>query len=385
MSKVLLVDTNISSSPIYNFLLKAGFDVTVIGGNPEDFLAKTAAQYIEADYSDPEVLASVVARHGFDFVVPGCNDRSYLACAQLNVDQRFPGLDTLASAETINNKKLFRAFASANGLPVPKVYDPSACPTDRALIVKPVDAFSGRGVTILRAPDEQFLAKAQLFANSMSRSASFIIEDYVEGQLYSHSCFVHEGRVQQEFIVEEHGTANPFVVDTSRVVPDFPPRILQALRECIERMAQALGMVDGLIHTQFILRGNEFWLIEITRRCPGDLYSQLIELSVGVPYAELYARPFVGLPYPVVEQEQVHTWIMRHTMSLPTAGNLGSIHFNRPIMLERVYPMCLAGDVIHEAPFGRIAVIFIRSGLKADIDDIYRATLTRDLYSINFG
>lgn len=320
MSKVLLVDTNISSSPIYSFLLKAGFDVTVIGGNPDDFLAKTAAQYIEADYSDPEILASVVVRYGFDFVVPGCNDRSYLACAQLNVDGHFPGLDTLASAETINNKKLFRAFASANGLPVPKVYDPSVCPTDRALIVKPVDAFSGRGVTILRAPDEQSLTEAQLFANSMSRSATFIIEDYVEGQLYSHSCFVHEGRVQQEFVVEEHGTANPFVVDTSRVVPDFPPRILQPLRECIERMAQALGMVDGLIHTQFILRGNEFWLIEITRRCPGDLYSQLIELSVGVPYAELYARPFVGLPYPGIDRVPAANWIMRHTMSLPKSG-----------------------------------------------------------------
>lgn len=382
MSKVLLVDTNISSSPIYNFLFEAGFDVTVIGGNPEDFLAKTAAQYIEADYSDPEVLASVVARHGFDFVVPGCNDRSYLACAQLNVDQRFPGLDTLASAETINNKKLFRAFASANGLPVPKVYDLSACPTDRALIVKPVDAFSGRGVTILRAPDEQSLAKAQLFANSMSRSASFIIEDYVEGQLYSHSCFVHEGRVQQEFIVEEHGTANPFVVDTSRVVPDFPPRILQALRKCIERMVQALGMVDGLIHTQFMLQGNEFWLIEITRRCPGDLYSQLIELSVGVPYAELYARPFVGLPYPAIARVQATNWIMRHTMSLPKPGVLGSIHFNCPILLERMHPMCVAGETLRESPFGRIALIFVRATSSDELDRLFARALKRTLYSV---
>jgi hypothetical protein len=382
MNKVLLVDTNISSFPIYNFLVEAGYDVTVIGGNPQDFLAKTAAQYIEADYSEPETLASVVDRHGFDFIVPGCNDRSYLACALLNVDGRFPGLDTLASAETINNKQLFRDFSLANGLPVPRVYAPEAYPINQSLIVKPVDAFSGRGVTILHTPDPKSVAQAQIYANNMSRSGLCIIEDYVEGQLYSHSCFLQEGNLLVEFIVEEHGTANPFVVDTSRVVHDFPPQILKALHTCIERMAQVLGMGDGLIHTQFILQGNEFWLIEITRRCPGDLYSQLIELSTGVPYAGLYARPFVGLPYLVVEKVPATSWIMRHTMSLPESGILGALHFNCPIMLERMYPLCVAGDALRASPFGRIALLFIRASSLTELESVFALTLKRELYSV---
>lgn len=382
MSKVLLVDTNISSSPIYHFLVAAGHEVTVIGGNPQDFLAKTVTQYIEADYSDPEILAAVVAREDFDFIVPGCNDRSYLACAQLNMDGRFPGLDTLSSTETINNKQLFRDFALKNDLPVPKVYAPGACPTNQSLIIKPVDAFSGRGVTILHNPDPDSLVQARAFAHAMSRSATCIIEDYVEGQLYSHSCFLKDGTVLLDFIVEEHGTANPFVVDTSRVVFDFPVNVLEALRNCTERMAQALEMGDGLVHTQFILQGSEFWLIEVTRRCPGDLYSQLIELTTGVPYAELYASSFVGLPYSKVQKMQKPRWIMRHTMSLPEAGVLGSIRFNCPVMLERMYPMCLAGDALRESPFGRIALLFIRASSLAELNDVFARTLNRELYSV---
>lgn len=382
MSKVLLVDTNISSSPIYHFLIDAGHDVAVIGSNPQDFLAKTVTQYIKADYSDPEILAAVVAREDFDFIVPGCNDRSYLACAQLNMDGRFPGLDTLASTETINNKQLFREFALKNDLPVPKVYASDACPANRSLIVKPVDAFSGRGVTILHNPDPDSLAQAQAFARGMSRSATCIIEDYVEGQLYSHSCFLKDGTVLLDFIVEEHGTANPFVVDTSRVVFDFPVDVLEALRSCTERMAQALEMGDGLVHTQFIQQGSEFWLIEVTRRCPGDLYSQLIELTTGVPYAELYASSFVGLPYSKVQKVQEPRWIMRHTMSLPEAGVMGCIHFNCPAILERMYPMCLVGDALRESPFGRIALLFIRASSLAELDDVFARTLNRELYSV---
>ena len=382
MSKVLLVDTNISSSPIYDFLVKEKHDVTVIGANPHDFLAKTATQYIEADYSDRQTLTSVVRRLGYDFVVPGCNDRSYLACAELNIDGFFPGIDPLATAEIINNKQLFREFALSNGLPVPKVYAPEACPVNQPVIVKPVDAFSGRGVTIIYSPDNNTLAEARVYAESMSRSGACIIEDYVEGQLYSHSCFLQDKLIGLEFIVEEHGTANHFVVDTSRVVNNFPEHILTSLRENIEKMAHILEMGDGLIHTQFILNEDKFWLIEITRRCPGDLYSRLIELSTGIPYAELYTRPFVGMGYPIFQQKSTVDFIMRHTMSFSKPGVIGGIGFKCPVMLERMYPMCVAGDTLRESPFGRASLLFIRASSSTDLDDIFARTLKRDLYFI---
>ena len=57
--------------------------------------------------------------------------------------------------------------------------------------------------------------------------------------------------------------------------------------------------MDGLIHTQFISDNNTFSLIEVTRRCPGDLYSKLIQMSTGINYSELYSMPFMGLELPI--------------------------------------------------------------------------------------
>ena len=382
MSKVLLVDTNISSSPIYKFLLREGHQVAVMGGNPRDYLARSAPWYIEGDYSNPDLLAATVKKHDFAYVVPGCNDRSYFACAELNSLGKFPGIDSLAVTETLNNKQLFRAFAEANGLPVPKVYELDSCPLDSALIVKPVDAFSGRGVTILERPEKNGLLDAMAFARAESRSSNCIIEDYVTGQLYSHTCFIRNERVVIDFVVEEHGTANPFVVDTSRVIFDFPDEILEKLRIHVEKMSDALALVDGLIHTQFILRGADIWFIEVTRRCPGDLYSQLIELSTGVAYAELYSRPFVKRSFPQSIASQSHNFIMRHTMSLSAESHLEHLQFTKPVRIERMYPMALIGDRIRESPFSRIALLFISAENQDELDELFKCTLQRELYSI---
>lgn len=382
MSKVLLVDTNISSSPIHKFLLREGHQVAVVGGNPKDYLARSTSWYIEGDYSDPNFLAAVVKEYGFEYVVPGCNDRSYFACAQLNSTGQFAGLDSLSVTETINNKQLFRAFAEANGLPVPKVHDPDSCPLDRPLIVKPVDAFSGRGVSILPEPTIKGLSDAMVFARTVSRSSTCIIEDYVSGQLYSHTCFIRDRCVLFEVIVEEHGTANPFVVDTSRVVFDFPVATLQKLRFHVENMARALNLVDGLIHTQFMLHETNIWFIEVTRRCPGDLYSQLIEMSTGVPYAELYARPFLNLPFPQSIESHAPNLIMRHTMSLSAESNLEHIHFLTPVLLERMYPMASIGDTVRESPFSRMALIFIKASSQDELNELFKRTLLRELYSV---
>lgn len=383
MQKVLLVDTNFSSAPIYNYLIKAGFDVSVIGGNPNDFLAKCVKNYINFNYSDVDGTKKIIDKLNIDYIVPGCNDLSYKVCAELNSSGRFCGLDSVEATEIINNKLAFRTFASQIGLPVPQMITTENTSKIWPLIVKPVDAYSGRGLTVVQKSERHKMKQAIGRAKEFSRSQTFIIEEYVQGQLYSHSAFIKDGRIVADFIVEEHGTANPFVVDTSRVIYNFPDKMLNSIRDCITLMSQKLELVDGLIHTQFIKKGSSFWLIEITRRCPGDLYSQLIELSTGFKYAETYARPFVKHNYSFKKNILKKFWIMRHTISQPVEGVLGSIKFNVPITMEKMIPISLAGDLIKISPFGRIALIFLKSITEKELLDLYQKTLKRKLYTIN--
>jgi glutathione synthase/RimK-type ligase-like ATP-grasp enzyme len=382
MSKVLLVDTNFSSGPIYQYLIQAGHLVYVIGGNPKDFLAKCVDNYANFDYTDLDKTREFIADKQIDFIIPGCNDRSYFVCAELNRDGRYPGIDTIKATETINNKEHFRSFATKHGLPVPKVFAEAEIGTRWPVIVKPVDAYSGRGVSIIQEKQKEELLAAIKLAREFSPTQTCVVEEYVEGQLYSHTAFISQGEVVVDYIVEEHGTANRFVVDTSRVIYDFPNTISSRLRENIQILARALQLKDGLVHTQFIIKDNDYWIIEITRRCPGDLYSELIELSTGLNYAENYTRPFLNAPFHF-EFENEQKWIMRHTISQPIQHIFGSIQFHAPIKIEKLVPISLAGDVLKPSPYGRIAILFAKTNNKAELTDLFTKTLNRELYAIS--
>lgn len=383
MKKVLLVDTSFSSAPIHDCLVQEGFEVFVCGGNPADFLARVSANYINMDYSNVAETRALVDSLGIDYVVPGCNDRSYQVCAALNSAGRFPGLDGCGVTETISNKRQFREFAARTGLPVPCVISCGQVGDAWPVIVKPVDAYSGRGVSIVSQAERGILPAAIQQAEAYSRSRTCIIEEYVEGQLYSHSAFISNGVIQIDFVVEEHGTANPFVVDTSRVIYDFPDDMLARIRENVSAMVTQLGLVDGLLHTQFVRNGDAYWLIEVTRRCPGDLYSQLIESSTGFCYAEAYIKPFTGQAPVLGDQELAQHFVMRHTVSQSTEIVLGALHFNMPVQIEKLVPLSLAGDTIKASPFGRIALLFARSRSEEEFSELFEATLGRALYSIH--
>jgi predicted ATP-grasp superfamily ATP-dependent carboligase len=383
MNRVLLIDTNLSSAPIYDYLISKGYEVYVVGGNPSDYLAKKAKNYKNVDYSQIHLIRELIADLHINFIVPGCNDLSYLISAQLNESIGFFGIESLRNTQIINNKEEFREFANEIGLPVPKTFTRESVGNDWPLIVKPVDAFSGRGVTVVHESERNNLDEYINHAKSFSKLEKYIIEEYVEGQLYSHSAFIAQGKITTDFIVEEHGTANPFVVDTSKVDYKFSQEMLTQIRHSIEAMAAKLALVDGLIHTQFIKKGHEYWLIEVTRRCPGDLYSQLIEFSTSFNYVESYVLPFINRISPSTNYQNKKSLVIRHTISQPVDGFFGSIQFNRAVIIEKLFPISLAGDYVKASPFGRIGILFIKENSQESFDDCYSNTLKRTLYQIH--
>jgi len=381
MAKVLLVDTNFSSGPIYGALIDMGHEVHVVGNNPDDYLAKVSPNYWNLNYADTDALAELVRENDFEYLVPGCTDRSYASCVAVS-GGRFPGIDNVDAYEAIFNKSTFRTLADKLNLPVPQKLAPDLHPLRWPVIVKPVDAFSGKGITVLHEIDAPALEEAVDKARNASLTGEYLIEEFVEGQLHSHTAFLKDGRVIQDFMVQEDSTVNPFVVDTSRVLSNVSSKLRERLRNCVEHIARELSLNDGLLHTQFMSNDDDLWLIEITRRCPGDLYSQLIELTTGYPYVRSYILPFLGEQAPDLDCTLRGEPIMRHTVTLHAAQSLAYLHFKLAIQIERWTPLSLVGDQLKPSPFSRVGILFCRATDQQDLDLIYQKTLQRNLYEI---
>lgn len=380
MAAAILLDTNAASVPIYRYLVDSGHDVTVVGNKPDNALAMSADKYVKLDYSDVEAVTALVERLGADFLIPGCNDLSYETCAAISAKRPFPGIDPVETVRVLGNKQDFRRYAEAAAIPAPRRIAEADALAAGPVIVKPAEAFSGRGVTALPAPSAGDLAAAIEHAKAFSRNGACLIEELVQGQLYSHSAFLGPDGIRTDFFVEEHGSVNPFAVDTSYVVPAFEPTLANKVRAAIEKIAQDLQLTSGLIHTQFIADGERFWIIEITRRCPGDLYSQLIASSTGFNYAENYARPFLGEGFD--GHAQSYRPILRHTISLREPQVFEGLRFHRPINIEMFVSLALAGERIAASPFGRIGILFARAEDAGALDRLMRATVNGELYSV---
>jgi biotin carboxylase len=381
MIRTLLVDTNRAAYPIYQALCDLGHEVWVVGGRPTEPLAKLSPNYVQLDYSDANKLATLVAEKKFDYLVPGCTDLSYEVCAAIN-NGRFPGIEPLEVNDAINIKSEFRKVAAQASLPVPRVLSKAEACDWKSIIVKPVDSFSGKGITVLHKPDPTRLDAALEEAGRTSKSGNALIEEFVEGQLYSHSSFIRNGEVVADFIVQEDCITNSFAVDTSRVVETFSLEMLSSLRDDVHRFSALMKLKDGLVHIQFIAKDNRYWIIEMNRRCPGDIYSLLVEFSTGYPYAASYVAPFIGQNIWATPPDAVRQRIIRHTASSKDGESFWGFSFSEPVNIRLFVPMVTSGEQLGIGPSGRAGILFLRASSAAEEEMLYKKLLAGELYSL---
>ena len=362
--KVLLLDTNLSSLPIYQYLINLGHEVFVVGVNNTDTLADSSLNYIQLDYSNIEKISEYMNNNKIDVAFPGCNDVSYKIASILNEKSgNLFNISPLSINEIINDKYKFKVFALDNKLKVPMLYSKNDIVemSGKKIIVKPTDAYSGKGVTVLYDFSTSELIDAIQFAELNSISKNCIIEEFVSGELYSHSAFIKDGEYYEDFIVQEYCTINPYSVDTSWVIDKGKFLILNDIREEVKKIFTQLNLCDGLIHTQFIVDGDKFWILEVTRRCPGDLYSKLIQYSTGFDYAKYYVD-FIFKTIPSFHNNYQRQSVLRKTITFKEEKFWYSIqNTNDNLMFLEFYPLVISGRKLPIAPKGRAGIVFYSS------------------------
>lgn len=375
---VLLLDTAFAALPIYEYLVSTGCKVWVMGNRPLDVLAVKAGNlWIDADYSDPYAVQEWLTKLDIQYVVPGCTDLSIDTCVRLRGDTSF--FDSIEVNEILANKALFRNLCKRLKLPSPQTFKINEFPRAGQYIAKPVDAFSGKGISTFDGNNLKDAEEAYKFALSHSRSDKVIIENLIIGQLYSYSAFVENHSVTAAFVVKEGSSYDPYAVDTSYVVSNPSEMVTQILRDSIELICSDLKLSDGLVHVQYILGDDGPILIELCRRCPGDLYSLLIFHSTGFDYGAKYASYFLDTSLECNVSE--FKFILRHTLNLPESEVLQGITFEHKQKLLGIYPLQTLGYTKEPTRLPRVALLFFEYNDHTELLDGYKEILDKKLYA----
>lgn len=360
--KVLLVGSSFSAAPVFFELKRRGCHVSVCGSYAADPCHQYADTSYLIDYSRPDELLKLVDSGRFDHLVPTCNDYSYMSCTRIAEQRDFSGFDRLDTAVVLHTKHAFREVMEKLGLPSPRWRrHAEGRPIEVGglrfpLLVKPTDAFSGRGMTKVTQAVE--LPAAVEAARQASRTREALVEEFVDGRLYSHSAFLRRQAIAADFFVDEFCTVYPYQVNCSNHPSSLPETTRAAVRAAIGRLAEALGLCDGLLHTQFIADGERFWIIECMRRCPGDLYGSLVAMSTGVRYTDLFVRPFLGEDLPERLAPALAKPCGRHTVSTRQPLVAFSFSGDIPGAKVRVVPLKNSGEKLGAAPFDKLAILF---------------------------
>lgn len=359
--KVLIAGTSPTSVPIIKAVKKQGLSVGVVGGKLDDIGHRIADFSHIADYSDWHNVAKIFEEFGYDFLVPTCNDESLMSCSRVAKEHSLPGFDDLEIAKILQDKQGFRAKLMGITRHAPKVYwsgsgtVPSNISVSFPCIVKPAEASTGKGVEVIYSLPQ--LDEAVNTAVIASRNGNIVIESFIKGTLHSASIFMVDGSPVATFFVDEYCPDYEFAVSESNHPSKLDNQVREAIVCEISSIVSELKLVNGLFHTQVIVNGDDFVVVESMRRCPGDYYGRLIELSTGYPYHESYISTYLG-KQPLVHDGALEIPIARQTLTAKESFISSTMRFASKGHLREFWSMCWSGKQVSEFPADKQGVGF---------------------------
>ena len=269
--------------------LKARGVTTVLADGNDNALAKPYADiFYHIPIFDIEAVKEVAVKEKVDFIITVCADQVLLVVAQVSEMLGLPCYIDYQTAQNVSDKLKMKAIFKENDIPTSdfvrlEKFDPGAVSGLRfPLVVKPVDAYSSKGVR--RADNLEQLERYYKEAEEISRSGDVIVEEYCEGEEISVDAFVVDGKakilcVSNSEKIKDDGR---FVIFRGRYPVHTSEAVLKKIELVAQKIADAFGLINAPLLIQLIDLGDDISVLEFCARTGGNMKWLLIKYSCGV-------------------------------------------------------------------------------------------------------
>ncbi len=299
--KVLLLCASHNDLGLIRGLKKLGLEIVVTGAIPGLVGEKYCDKYIEADYSNFDLILQIAKKEKVDRICACCNDYGVYTAAYVAEQLNLPGYDSYDTTCILHNKDRFKKFAREMDIPSPwtemftKKSDAlnflkitNAYP----IIIKPTDCSAGNGITKIDSFKEAERAVKTAF--SKTRSGVIVAEQYLTGSQHGFCSFLVNQKVRAYVSNNEYSIQNPYRVEIDTYPADNFEESAKIIVPEIEKIAKKLQLKDGIFHLQYIVCDGKPMIIEVMRRAIGNMYSVPGDLLTGLPWDYWEARARCG-------------------------------------------------------------------------------------------
>ena len=290
--------------------LKARNITTVLADGNANALAKPYADiFYQLPIFDIEAVKDVAVKEDVDFLITVCADQVLLVVAQVSEMLGLPCYIDYRTAQLVSDKKYMKRVFWDNQIPTSRYVELDTLDWERIkdlrypLVVKPVDAYSSRGVR--KAWDAKELEQYFHEAAQISRTGGVIVEEFVAGEEISVDIYVENGVAKVLCVSnsEKLKDDDRFIIFRGRYPVEASDAIMEQIRQVAQQIADAFGLKDSPMLIQMINNGKQVSVLEfcartggnmkfllIKRACGFDVIKAVIDLTLGQkPHVELNA------------------------------------------------------------------------------------------------
>lgn len=287
--KILLVGGLNNTVDLIDLAHRNGVTVGVADYN-KGTLAKGLADYAhDVSAYDEDAMAELCLSEHYDGVITAFNER--LGPIVRKLADRL-GMFTPFSVEQLQmstNKKYFKHTCQKYGVPVPKEYiiqsieDIFKQDIAYPVIIKPVDAASAVGVIPCR--DSKELEAGYEIAMSKSKVGDVIVEQYLPYDEINLTYISQDGDIQLAAIHDRYFNTEQKSASKAPDLYIYPSHytdlILEKYNDKIIAMLQGIGIKNGSLFIQAIVKGDELYCYEAGMRLNGCKTYQILEVENG--------------------------------------------------------------------------------------------------------
>lgn len=374
MKKILILGGSHRDIPLIKASQDLGYFVITLG-NKDYYLGHNYSdKAYKINFNDVVMVKEIIKNERVDFILPGSGEESYLNTVKLAHELGIGNFDTVEVANLVHNKWKFKEFCLNNYISTPKgtfyINNNDLIDLSFPIVVKPTNLSGGRGVEVVKTKEELILSLNE----AKKVSNEIFLEEFIEGKLIAYSIFLQNQEIIYGFTGEDRTFLNKYLITTA-----FPCEIkaetLEKMKYDIEKIARLLGLVDGMFHLQILIKDDIPYIIDVTRRIPGDLYPYLIEQCDGVEYSKAVVKAYTT---GIIDNEfhkklDKQRFVIRHCVMPTKNGVYSGLYIDESLKDKVEYRLdILSNNIIEDYLHTQISILLIDCEMNkiSNIDNI---------------
>ena len=264
-----------------------GIYTILADNNPNAVARPFADEFVKVNILDFDAVKKVAVDKQVDFLIAVCADQVLLTVAKVSEELGLPCYLDYDTACKVSDKGYMKDIFQQHGIPSSKhafmseIDDSKISDMQYPLVVKPVDAYSSKGVRKCcnREELERFFAEAAM----ISRSGVVIVEEYVEGSELTVDFEIVDGTAVflSASNTEKVNYADRFLAFRTKYPAAVSTATIERIKVIGQRIADAFELKNCPMLIQLLTDDKRESVLEFSARTGGGAKYLLIKKMTG--------------------------------------------------------------------------------------------------------